>query len=295
MNSSGEVLTKRITKTNVIQMPKAKSSEPSKDDRLSRAQLKVYDAWESFGKRRVTLAREALAISEDCADAYIVLAEKLKNGKQRIPLYRKAIAAGERALGADWRTKYKGVCWGVHETRPVMRAIAKLAMELQSEDEFSEAIQLYRSLLELNPGDNQGIRNLMLGCLYEAGCDEELERLLDAYPGDIAAEFAYTHSLYLFRKHGATKESLKALKSAFKANKFVPVLLSGMIEMPAEAPSAIGFGDEREAIAYVKENGHLWWNTEGATEWMSDSLATSLRKSINDRELAEAVIAAMKG
>jgi tetratricopeptide (TPR) repeat protein len=157
-------LTKRIIKTNVIQMPKKKSSE-SKDEQLYLAQNKVYDAWESVGKRRAKLAREALAITEDCADAYIVLAEKLKNGKQRIPLYRKAVAAGERALGADWKAKYKGVCWGVLETRPVMRAIAKLAIELQSEDELSEALQLYRSLLELNPGDNQGIRYLLLGCL----------------------------------------------------------------------------------------------------------------------------------
>lgn len=82
-------------------MPKAKSSEPSKDERLYLAQNKVYDAWDSIGKRRVTFAREALAISEDYADAYIVLAEKLKNGKQRIPLYREAVAAGQRALGAD--------------------------------------------------------------------------------------------------------------------------------------------------------------------------------------------------
>jgi hypothetical protein len=118
-------LTKRISKTNVIQMPKKKSSE-SKDEQLYLAQNKVYDAWESIGKRRVKLAREALAISEDCADAYIVLAEKLKNGKQRIPLYREAVAAGERALGADWKTKYKGACWGTLETRPVMRALAKL-------------------------------------------------------------------------------------------------------------------------------------------------------------------------
>jgi tetratricopeptide (TPR) repeat protein len=287
-------LTKRISKTNVIQMPKKKSSE-SKDEQLYLAQNKVYDAWESIGKRRVTLAREALAISEDCADAYIVLAEKLKNGKQRIPLYREAVAAGERALGADWKTKYKGACWGTLETRPVMRALAKLAIELQSEDELPEALQLYRSLLELNPGDNQGIRYLFLGCLYEAGCDEELEKLLAAYAGDIAAEFAYTAALYLFRKHGPSKESLKALKAAFKGNDYVPIFLSGIAEMPAEAPSTVGFGDDREAIAYVKENSHLWWNTEGATEWMADSLAINLRKSINDRNIAEAVLLALKG
>jgi len=65
--------------------------------------------------------------------------------------------------------------------------------------------------------------------------------------------------------------------------------------MPAEAPSTVGFGDDREAIGYVKENSHLWWNTEGATAWMADSLAINLRKSINDRNIAEAVLLALKG
>jgi hypothetical protein len=46
-------------------------------------------------------------------------------------------------------------------------------------------------LLEFNPGDNQGIRDLFLSCLYEAGCDEELEKLLAAYAGDVVAEFEW--------------------------------------------------------------------------------------------------------
>jgi hypothetical protein len=47
-------------------------------------------------------------------------------------------------------------------------------------------------------------------------------------------------------------------------------------------------------LLYVKGNSHLWWNTEGATEWMSDTLASNLLKSIDDRNLAEAVLIALK-
>ena len=288
-------MTKRTTKSNVVQMPKKKSPGVSTAESLRLAQHKVYDAWESTGKRRATLAREALAISEDCADAYLLLAEDLRDGQERIELYRQAVAAGARALGKNWETEYKGVCWLANETRPIMRAMASLAMELQGEDELQEALTLYHKLMELNPNDNQGIRYQLVGCLYEAGCDDELEKLLAAYNGDPSAELLYTKALHFFRKHGPSKRSEKALKEAFKENIHVPIFLSDIVEMPDEPPSSIGCGDDSEAIAYVMDHGYLWWDTEGASEWMAEKLAPDLRKAIDDRELVEEVIRALKG
>ena len=43
---------------------------------LEEAQDVMYDAWEDSGPRRVNLARKALRISPDCADAYVLLAEE---------------------------------------------------------------------------------------------------------------------------------------------------------------------------------------------------------------------------
>jgi tetratricopeptide (TPR) repeat protein len=151
------------------QLAPVEGGAPSKADKLHLAQKKVYDAWECSGKTRETLAKEALAISEECADAYLLLAEGTRDRQERIKLFRKAVAAGRRALGSNWEIKYKGMCWGALETRPVMRAMAELAMDLQGEDELTEALALYRKLMELNPNDNQGIRYLLAGCLYEAG------------------------------------------------------------------------------------------------------------------------------
>jgi len=288
-------VTKRTTKSNVVQMPKKTSRQISKADSLRMAQEKVYEAWESTGKKRASLAREALEISEDCTDAYLLLAEELRDGRKRIELYRKAVAAGGRALGKDWETEYKGVCWLALETRPVMRALARLAMELQGEDELAEALTLYRKLMELNPNDNQGIRYQLAGCLYEAECGQELEKLLSAHKNDPSAALLYTKALHLFREHGPSKPSEKALKDAFKANTNVPIYLSDIVEMPDEPPAYIGFGDDNEAIAYVMDQGYLWWDTEGASEWMAEKLASDLRKVIDDRELVEEVIKALKG
>ena len=288
-------MAKRTSKSNVVPITKTRSRRKSNAEKLRLAQEKVYEAWDATGKTRVKLAREALEITEDCVDAYLLLAEEMKDERKRIDLYRKAVKAGERALGSDWETQYKGVCWLALETRPVMRALARLAMDLQGMDEIQEALSIYRHLMELNPNDNQGIRYQLVGCLYEAGCDEELEKLLAAYKGDPSAAFLYTKALHLFRKYGQSKRSGKALLDAFKENIHVPIFLSDIVEMPDEPPGSIGFGDDLEAIAYVMDHGYQWHDTEGATDWMADTLAPALHKAIDDRDLVDEAIKALKG
>jgi hypothetical protein len=41
-------------------------------------------------------------------------------------------------------------------------------------------------------------------------------------------------------------------------NPFVPAYLQGKKRLPNQMPEYIGFGDEREAIAYALLNRHLW-------------------------------------
>ena len=67
---------------------------------LEQAQDLMYEAWNAIGRRRVQLAREALALSPDCADAYVLLAEETaKTPQEARDLYQQGVAAGERALG----------------------------------------------------------------------------------------------------------------------------------------------------------------------------------------------------
>lgn len=288
-------MTKKNSDSNIIQMPQRTTNARSKSESLRLAQDKVYEAWEATGKKRAKLAQEALALSEDCADAYLLLADGLKKDQEKIELYRKAVAAGERSLGKNWEKEFKGHCWLVFETRPVMRAIARLAIKLREMGEFEEAINLFRKLIELNPNDNQGVRHLFAACLYETKCDQELQNLLKKYRDDVSADLLYIKALHLFRLGGQSKISDKALKEAFKANPYVPIFLSDVVEMPRKPPASIGLGDDREAIAYVMDQGYLWFVTEGATNWMAEKLAPALRQEIDDKELVEDVIDALKG
>ena len=89
---------------------------------LEEAQEVIYQALEATGKRRLDLARTALTISPDCADAYVLLAEAATTPAAARRLYEQGVQAGERALGPEAFTADSGHFWGIVETRPYMRA-----------------------------------------------------------------------------------------------------------------------------------------------------------------------------
>jgi tetratricopeptide (TPR) repeat protein len=240
---------------------------------LERAQDKMYEAWGAEDDERVKLAREALAISPDCADAYVLLAEETaETVEEAKELYQKGVRAGERALGKEFFEENAGHFWGILETRPYMRALAGLAETVEAMGEPTQAADHYRELLRLNPNDNQGNRFVFARCLLKAGADEELGKLLDQYEDDATAAWLYTRALWLFRKEGATNQASGALVKAFKQNPFVPLYLLGVAQMPDEPPGYIEMGGETEAVEYIGMNGLAWLDTRGAIQWFIDTL-----------------------
>jgi tetratricopeptide (TPR) repeat protein len=237
---------------------------------LKEAQDLIYDAWEvDDSKRRVALARKALEISPDCADAYVLLAEETASSlTDALNLYRQGVEAGERALGKDAFEEDVGYFWGVLETRPYMRARAGLAECLWASGKHDEAIEHYKEMLRLNPNDNQGIRDLLMPRLIEMERDEEAEALFNEYLDDGMASRIYSRALLDFRKMGDSEISRKSLAAAVKKNKHIPAYLLGRKKMPRSLPEYYSPGAETEAVFYTKENLEAWKITPGALEWL---------------------------
>lgn len=147
---------------------------------LEQAQDRMYEAWEARNRKAcVRLAREALAISPDCADAYVLLAEETaRTSDEALKLYEEGTRAGERALGPEAFAEGAGNFWGILETRPYMRARAGVAECLWEMGEAARAVEYYQELLRLNPGDNQGNRYPLAQLLLQEGKNEELGALL---------------------------------------------------------------------------------------------------------------------
>jgi len=253
------------------ELPRRRPASP-----LERAQDLIYDAWEAEGAERVELARRALQISPDCADAFVLLADEAARSLQEaLELNRQGVAAGERALGPKAFEAYKGEFWGVLETRPYMRARFGLAQCLWEAEQRREAIDHYWDMLRLNPGDNQGVRYVLLACLLEVGHQADVKDLLDRYADDIAASWAYGRALFAFREHGDTSSARALLVKAKQANAHVPAYLLGTKRLPSSLPDHIGIGDEPEGIACAAEQILAWSKTPNALAWLERSLGES--------------------
>ena len=239
---------------------------------VRQAQMIMYDAFEAPTRQKaMKLAWEALAVSPDCADAYNLLAEaeEASRPEAALDLYRKGVAAGERALGEEAFTADVGHFWGLLETRPYMRAREGVAQRLWSLGAREESVAHYWDMLRLNPNDNQGIRYALMPALIELGCDQDAERLFGLYPDDCMAVWAYSRALLDFRRLGDSSATQKALKMAIEVNPHIPALLLGRKKMPRTMPEYCGFGDENEAVLYVDGGMAAWQGTSGALEWLA--------------------------
>jgi len=238
---------------------------------LQQAQELVYDAWESTGRTRIKLARKALALSRDCADAYVLLGdEAARSLEEAKTLYEQGVKAGERALGVEAFQSLVGAFWNELETRPYMRARYALADCLWSLGHSREAITHFGDMLRLNPGDNQGIRFVLARCLLEIEDDKALGELLDRYKEDRTTYWAYTRALHVYRVEASSFRAEVLLKAALCANYHVPTYLLGRKPIPSVLPTTLTLGQEDEAINYAAEFMAGWAQSGDALDWLAE-------------------------
>lgn len=268
---SGKKETPKVVSLNAAQMRQFMASmidQANDGDTLSDAQDIIYQAWDaSSKKKRVELARKALSVSSDCADAYVLLAqESAKTLQEKCDLFAEGVEAGERAIGSDDFEDFKGSFWGFLETRPYMRARLGLAEALWEMGKEAEAIQHYCALLELNPNDNQGVRFILSSRYLHSGKDAELKKLLKSYHKDSSAAWLYTWALMAFRTKDKSAEEIA--KKAWKYNQHVPAMLAGTKALASSDTGYMTMGGTDEATYYVEECGDVWRKTPKAVEWL---------------------------
>lgn len=246
---------------------------------LERAQEIMWSAFEQASKKkRISMAKEALEICPDCADAYVLLAEdEATTAQEEIDLYRLGVAAGERALG-DVLTDPQTHFWSELITRPYMRSLSGLAFSLYAEGQLKEAIELFQQILRLNPNDNQGMRMYLLPALVWANQFDEAAALLRKFADEEAPYIPYSVALMLFKKHGDCQASEKALMDAIGEFPNVFKIMIGLEQMPTDFDSYAP-GSVEEASLYVQSAIQSWVETDGALDWTVDVMARQMNSS----------------
>jgi tetratricopeptide (TPR) repeat protein len=249
-------------------------SDPGGPESLKdQAQDLAFEAMEAATAAKASsLAKKALAKDPDCVDALVVLAGiEADSAKAAIEGLQKAVEAGERSLGAKFIKKNKGHFWLILETRPYMRALEHLAGVYSAEGFIKAAIEIYEKMLMLNPGDNQGVRDPLLGLHLALGGADEAGKLLEAYDGDSMANFAWGRVLERFLSHDLPGASA-ALKIARTQNRFVELFLSGQKKLPSQMPGSYSPGSEEEAILCLDNLALAWGNFKPASLWLMEQL-----------------------
>ena len=225
-------------------------------DPIEQAQDLCWQAAEapSFAEAK-RLFEQALALDPGCTDALVFIAKGAKSPEAAVEVLEQTVlAAAERLGGAKYLRENKGHFWGLAETRPYMRAKSALAEAYQDADRQLDAIAEYEHMLELCPGDNMGIRYVLLGRYIRVGDFHRAKRLMKQYDNEDSTIFLYGRLFVeiLSEEFGKAKRTLKRARAE---NRHVYEFLIGARE---ELPEPAGFyspGDESEA-AYCLESLH---------------------------------------
>lgn len=234
---------------------------------------RAFDAEEGYGQW--ALARQAMELDPDCAQAYLLLSQYEEEPQKQLGLLEQALAAAEKTIGKKQFESMRGHFWGSLETRPYMQAKMVLAGVLWELRRFDDAITHYTEMLELNPTDNQGVRHVLITCLLERDHDAEAAKLLEKYIDDPTAAWLYSAALLAFRRNGDTPQSRQLLQQAADGNPYVRDLLVGQRPIAEEQPRTYCIGHEDEAQLYALANMCCWRGTPGAIPWLRQSLGAT--------------------
>ena len=240
------------------------ATESPTDSPEGRADALCQEAIESFGRRRIQLARQALAENPRHVEASLLLAEATRVADRRVVMFQDAKTLAVTELGPLMDDE-AGQFWSIHETRPFMRACHGLANALREMGQVDQAIDQFLEMLRLNPNDNQGVRYELVPLLISHNRLTEASDLLKQYR-ESTVQWNYMQSLIEFRRTGKSPVSKKALRSAFKTNQHVVPMMQA--DEPPMFPDSYALGSPEEAAVCIGEMTQAWDETEGYVEWM---------------------------
>jgi len=256
-------------------------AKATRESQRSEAQELMWQAMEVIEKNEVraaALCREALRVYPDCVDALAMLAQmESPTLKDYVAALRRAIEAGRRDLGAEYFEAEKGCFWGLIETRPFMRALADLVFALLdwgTPERIDEAIKLQEEMLDLNPNDNQGMRDVLAACYLRQKRYEDAARLLKRYKGDWAAVPCWSRVLVALAA-GAEEKAARLLKDAREQNRHVEQYLTGQKRRPRSRPEMYSPGDQSEAVFCADTLWEAWKAHPKAKQWLKEKNAAS--------------------
>lgn len=177
------------------------------------------------------------------------------------PLVERAVRILRRALEEKSNNPMPGtgtLPWLDTANRPALRCLY-IAHALAAErGDLAGAREHAELLLELNPGDNHGVRAGLMNLLLAAGDDEVALALAARFPDDMLAEIPYGRVLALVRL-GREREATVAARDAVDALPEVRrYLMRERAKRPKISEFGVSIGGKDQAWIYREEMRDVW-------------------------------------
>lgn len=252
---------------------KEDKKEPFKfkvDRRFLEAQAIVNNAWRQKNyKNKAKLAKEALAVYEDCADAYIILSrDSSLNDSQKKDILKKAVKAAENSLRIEKIENAAPELFKLKIAEPFFGAKYSLAIHLWNSGEREEAIENALEILRYNEEDSLMVRSIVVNWLLIEKKFSKLEELLEKYEKDNLAAIHYS-KMVLSYKTGKLEQAGHEFRRAYKRNPYVIPYILKQKKVANVLPSLIRFGSEDEAMRYVSLSSEIWNDSE-MIKWIKE-------------------------
>ena len=192
------------------------------------------------------------------------------NPLETIEDYQRAIELFRTTKGEEYFEEHTGYFWGLVETRPFMTHLFEQARLLWMDGQKEKAINQLEYLLELNPGDNQGVRYILVNRLFELNRLKEAENLLNFFDEEYSTTWAFSELLLSIKTKKEKKFIAKLYKKAVEMNKYVIPFLTGKKKIPMNMPGFYSMGDENEAIIYIHSALKPWLDDKEAMKILKE-------------------------
>lgn len=215
---------------------------------------------EGNNQKAKKLFDEALAIYPEHIDVLHHLA-MISIDKKSEELLEKAYKIGINAFPKE--KKVQKLEWGWTENRPFLRVCHFKGLKLLEKGETDEALTLFNQMLNWNPGDNQGVRDIVADIYVKNREWDKIIELNAKYPNDAMPTISFAFSLALFKK-GNKEEAAKKLKECVKnLPKCGKILLEKNPKKPkSEMPGYITYGGEDQAYEFWESQGKAWQDAD---------------------------------
>ncbi len=191
-------------------------------------------------------------------DAYSHLCYALRNQGRNADSFKvaeKGYRLGKSLLPETFDFKKDKILWNCIDNRGFLSVCHVLGLEYQHRKEYRKAIEIYDELVQCNDNDYQGVRDLLLECLFLLKDYKGAEEFVNKYADKKTIAFVYGKLIVEILKDNKDVKTL--LDEAIKCNEFLP---KEVIKTTHKASLAGAEDAAKEAFGYWSRNKELFEN-----------------------------------